>query len=388
MAKPEVLIDGTVFEGRGRIGVWRLFYEVMSRTAGEVDYTVLVDNAPQLDIPGGVALQRFSRGPELVSRRQVAWRLVRPVLHSRLRSKFPNHIWHPTFFSLDPRGKATGPDRAKRLATVYDMISEDFYWMGDFAVQREMKRRCVAQCDHVLTISHAAADRLVRYFPEMAGHVTVMHLAADHGGQLRSSPSDDRSSTDDLNPVRSSTGGRALPPRYCLFVGGRNLYKNFPMVVRALATPQWPDDLPLVVVGAPLDAEERAYIRSYGVDEKVVSLGPVDDDRLSECYRRAACFVFPSLDEGFGLPVLEAQAHGAIPVLCDTDVFHEVAGDAALFHRPNDPNAFVDAVRQAIAMSRKEQQFQARKNLQRFSWDRAAATLLGTYESLWRDGAR
>ncbi|MCS7470847.1 glycosyltransferase family 4 protein [Stieleria sp. ICT_E10.1] len=386
MAKPQVLIDGTVFEGRGRIGVWRLFYELLSRTANEVDYTLLVGASPQQDIPIGVSVARFIRGPELVSRRHVVWRMIRPALHGRLRSRFPNHIWHPTFFSLDPRGRAVGSDHPKRLATVYDMLSEDFYWMGDFALQREMKQRCVEQSDHVLTISHDAAERLTRYFPAMRGRVTVMHLAADHRGQLTSSPAGVPESPDDSDAARHSNGA-ALPPRYCLFVGGRNLYKNFPTVVRALATGEWPDDLPLVVVGASFDAAEQAFIRSHGVADRIVSLGAVDDNRLCECYRQSSCFVFPSLGEGFGLPVLEAQSHGTIPVLCDTEVFREVAGEAAIFHPPNDPTGLARAVRAAIERPEQVDPAAMQTNLQRFSWDRAAATLVETYESLWRDAA-
>ncbi|WP_372895609.1 glycosyltransferase family 4 protein [Stieleria sp.] len=386
MAKPQVLIDGTVFEGRGRIGVWRLFYELISRTTSEVDYTLLVGASPQQDIPAGVDVARFVRGPELVTRRHVVWRMLRPMLHGRLRSRFPDHIWHPTFFSLDPRGRAVGSDHPKRLATVYDMLSEDFYWMGDFALQREMKQRCVEQSDHVLTISHDAAEGLVRYFPAMRGRVTVMHLAADHRGQLTPSPSSVPESTGDFDAAPHS-GDDVLPPRYGLFVGGRNLYKNFSTVVRALATPQWPDDLPLVVVGAPFDAAEQAFIRSHGVADKIVSLGAVGDDRLGECYRKSACFVFPSLGEGFGLPVLEAQSHGTIPVLCDTGVFREVAGDAAIFHPANDPAGLARAVQAAVERPQQVGPAAMQANLQRFSWDRAAATLVDTYESLWRDGA-
>lgn len=380
MSKPQVLVDGTVFEGLGRIGIWRLFYETMSRTATEVDYTLLLSSDPAQPLPEGVDVVRFSRGPELVSRRHVLWNLSNPLRQSRLRARFPKHIWHPTFFSLDPRGIPTESSDAsvdqngfgKRLVTVYDMLSEDFYWMGDFALQREMKKRCLRQSDHAIAISSSTQERLLKYFPSLVGKTDVIHLAADHTGNFRPSP------------APASTETNSLADRYCLFVGGRDLYKHFEFVVRAMASDDWPDALKLYVIGRPLSDAETDFIRAHGVENKLRLLTSVTDSQLNDYYRNASCFVFPSIGEGFGLPVLESQQNRCVPVLSDMAVFREVGGDGAVYYSPHEIDSFVAAITSTLDEANRERLLAAgAANVRRFSWDECAKETLDCYRRLW-----
>lgn len=374
MSKPKVLIDGTVFEGRGRIGIWRLFYETISRTRREVDYTILLDSKAAQPVPDGVKVMPFSRGPELVSRRHVFRKLTEPFRQSRLRSRFASHLWHPTFYTLDPRGTASDPNGPKRVVTVYDMLSEDFHWMGDFSLQREIKRRCLAQSDHAICISQATEDRLLRYFPSLSGNTKVVHLAADYHGDFRmeSSPA---------KPTQQTGLGNADP--FCLFVGGRSLYKHFDFIVRSMSASNWPQDLSLTVIGRPLDEAEKQFIAAHGVEKRIRVLDAVSDSELFQLYRNAACFLFPSLGEGFGLPVLESQLNDCVPLLSDLPVFREIGGDGALYYSPHDANALIDAIVLARDPEKRTAIIAAgRKNGERFSWDKSAEKVLQCYEVL------
>ena len=139
-----------------------------------------------------------------------------------------------------------------------------------------------------------------------------------------------------------------LPPaaRFILHVGHNAAYKNRAGVVHVFARLRDVPDLHLVLVGPPPTSELRA--RAGGLPN-VHFADSVDDAALHDLYRRAAVFLFPSLYEGYGMPVLEAMAAGC-PVVCSTaPALVEVAGDAALCAPAADPAALAAHVRSLLA---------------------------------------
>ena len=373
VAKPSVLVDGTAFEGTGRIGIWRLFFETISRTSRDIDYTILLDGTAVLPLPQGIVVHQFQRAPELISRRHILWKSVRRFHQSSLRSLFPDHIWHPTFYSLDPRGVSFGKG-PMRVVTVYDMLAEEFYWMGDFTLQRQIKKNCLVETDHVVTISSETAQSLKRYFPELNDRTTVISLAADHTLQREDE-------AQQIQELETKINGRT----FCLFVGGRNLYKHFEFVVRAMSSTGWPEELNLLVVGTPFEDAERAFIQSYNVQHRILHVGAVKDQLLNWLYQQAVCFIFPSLGEGFGLPVLESQLNGTIPVLSDIAVFREVGGAGALYYSPHNIFDFIGAVRVTLnPLERAHLLMAGRTNAEKFSWDTTATQMVAFYEAIER----
>ncbi|MBL7064272.1 MAG: glycosyltransferase family 4 protein, partial [Anaerolineae bacterium] len=118
-------------------------------------------------------------------------------------------------------------------------------------------------------------------------------------------------------------------------------------------------------------------------DERVRLLGFVDDTDLPALYRGAALFAFPSLYEGFGLPVLEAMACG-VPVVCSkTSSLPEVAGDAPLLVDPLDADGLAEALARVLENADLRQRMITRGLAQaaRFTWDQAARRLLSTFRS-------
>ena len=165
-----------------------------------------------------------------------------------------------------------------------------------------------------------------------------------------------------------------------LSVLAKRRHKNGARLIEALA--QVPDAV-LLVPGYSTGYEDELgrLAEAQGVADRVRLLGWVDDATLDGLYRAADCFVFPSLAEGFGLPVLEAMLRGA-PVACsDTSSLPEVAGDAALLFDPLDVNAIAGAVRRLLtdpelAKSLREV---GRRQAARFTWDEAARRTLASY---------
>jgi glycosyltransferase involved in cell wall biosynthesis len=167
-------------------------------------------------------------------------------------------------------------------------------------------------------------------------------------------------------------------------------HKNLTRLIEALASLPAPRPL-LVLPGYPTPHEAQLAARAadLGVADDVRLLGWVSDEELEGLYAAAAAFVFPSLYEGFGLPVLEAMARG-LPVACsDRGALAEVSGDAALHFDPEATESIAGAIQallndQALAQRHRER---GRLRAARFSWRAAAEGTLASYERALRPDA-
>jgi glycosyltransferase involved in cell wall biosynthesis len=135
---------------------------------------------------------------------------------------------------------------------------------------------------------------------------------------------------------------------YVLWVGTLEPRKNLPVLVEAFRILAEQHDVPhrLVIVGPPgwLDTESDFRTPAEALGERIHFTGPVRADRLLALYRGADLFAFPSLHEGFGLPVLESMAQSTAVLCADIPVLREVGGDAARFVPANEPEAWADAM--------------------------------------------
>lgn len=157
-------------------------------------------------------------------------------------------------------------------------------------------------------------------------------------------------------------------------------HKNAARLIEALAGVP---DAVLIMPGYSTGyaSELRRLLARLGVAHRVRLPGWVDDATLDGLYRAADCFVFPSLAEGFGLPVLEAMLRGA-PVACsDATSLPEVAGGAALMFDPLDVDAIAESVRRILDDAELAERLRAAglKRARRFSWAEAASRTLASY---------
>lgn len=166
-------------------------------------------------------------------------------------------------------------------------------------------------------------------------------------------------------------------------MGAFTPYKNVELLIDAMAAlPECTLHLLSRIPGGRLHELERRA-REKGVRGHIVFHDGVSDDEYHELLAHARCLVTAAKTEGFGLPILEAQALG-VPVACsDTLIFHEVAGDAALYFNPTSPTACADAVR-ALADKKLSQEMAEKglKNTTRFRWLHSADAALRICSSL------
>ena len=202
-------------------------------------------------------------------------------------------------------------------------------------IERLTLGRAVRRSAALLTTTRTTAEALTRRFPASATRTVVAHLGVT------------QVSADDLDQVEAA----ALPaPGFVLAVGTLEPRKNLPRLVAAYSVldEQIQAKHPLVVVGALgwETGETLAALRSLG--ERGVMLGYVSDGVLTELYRRCALFCYPSLGEGFGLPVLEAMAAGAPVVTSNLSSLPEVGGSAAEYVDPRDVASIVAGLRRVL----------------------------------------
>lgn len=245
-----------------------------------------------------------------------------------------------SWLGLDPDVVARPARRIRAVATVYDIIpllhpDEYLPWSSLFGLPRLLHAawnpRRLRQADHLVAISHEVKRTLVERLRLSPERIAVIQPGADH---LALAPE----------------GPRQFPPSgrpFVLHVGAVDARKNLPRTLRALSLLPRSSDLVLAVAGRMTEAEEsglRAAAREAGVEHRLEPLGFVDDARLASLYRAATAFVFPSLAEGWGLPVLEAMAHGCPVVTSNRSSLPEAAGDAALLVDPTSPESIALAV--------------------------------------------
>ena len=183
--------------------------------------------------------------------------------------------------------------------------------------------------------------------------------------------------------IAAVRGHYGLPERYALYLGSNKPHKNLDRLVQVWQTLD-PTPFPLAIAGVVIPEHPLEGLASFSASGTIRQLGRVDDEALPALYSGAEAFVFPSLYEGFGLPVLEAMACGAAVLCSHASSLPEVAGDAAVYFDPTDTDSMRSALRSTLASPELLASLR-RKGLARarlFTWDVAAAQTLEVYREL------
>ena len=256
-----------------------------------------------------------------------------------------------------------------------------FFTAPEVEERRRLYGDSIRCADHVLAISEFTRESVLKYVPVDPAKVSVAHLAADDGF-LPGSPARARTAV-----VLESLGLANVP--YLLLPGHTWPHKNHKAAIRALRIMgerygfrPW-----LVCSGSPRGGHDGldSLAADLGVADRVRFLGYRPASEMPALYQGARALVFPSLFEGFGMPVLEAMWCGC-PVVCSrVTSLPEVAGDAALFVEPDDPEALAEAVFRLEATPSLRETF-VRRGLARaaqFSWSRFSGQVDGALRSAW-----
>jgi glycosyltransferase involved in cell wall biosynthesis len=242
------------------------------------------------------------------------------------------------------------------------------------AVPRFFSARSARRAERVITISNFSKKEITAGLGLDPGKVAVTYLGPRRLVAGRAEP-----------PWSSISESYGLPSRYIVAFGGGSRHKNIPRLLSAFRAVK--DSCPhaLVMLGhIPADVDIRRESACPGMSGRLLSLGYVPEQHVSSILAHADLFVLPSLYEGFGLPVLEAQ-QAEVAVACSTaGSLPEVAGLGAVYFDPLSTEALAAAIRQCLADPDLRERLRARgrENVSRFTWESTAAQTLEVYRQV------
>ena len=268
-------------------------------------------------------------------------------------------------------------NNVRKLITIHDLLvvlsDDENISSEDFRLKKRRQYKISVQAaDIVISVSYSTKKDIISLFgvPENKIHVVYP------GVEERFFYEDKKKLTHVLHKYK-------LCPDYLLFVGSISGRKNTERLVKAYAKSKLSKELPLVLVGSISYQGENTIkaIRDCGIEKNVKILGYVSDRDLPSIYAGAVGFLFPTIYEGFGIPILEAMAIGLPVLTSNTGAAPEISGDFAIKVDPHDINSISEGIDSILDISPKIIR-QARNHARSFKWKRSAQEILGIYKKL------
>jgi len=366
--KMNILYDHQIFTSQKYGGISRYFYELLKEfdSMQEVQTTLslVASNNHYISDKKFVNYINFLPNHRLRGKQLLFAFLNKKYSISKLKQQNFD-LFHPTYY--DPYFL---PYLQKKpfVLTVHDMIYEKYnktLQLNDS--MSEHKRLLVDKATKIIAISENTKKDLIELFGTDDSKIKVIY----HGSSMY--------------PTEQATINVKIPNKYLLFVGVRGGYKNFDNFIRAIAPLLNQDkELSIVCAGGGMFAKEEKELFNQLKISKQIFQKDLDDDSLAFLYQNALFFVFPSLYEGFGIPMLEAFA-SKCPIACsNTSSFPEIAADAAIYFNPNDK----DSIQQTVALLLHDTTLRANlitkgiERLKYFSWEKTISETKKFYESV------
>ena len=277
-----------------------------------------------------------------------------------LRANNPDIIHH-TYFNE----KIFYNSKAKKVITEYDLIKEKFY-KNKYKDQIEYKKKLFETIDQVICISENTKKDLLKEYSMDASKISVINLAVNKDKSFRT---------------------RLLNVRpFILYVGNRERYKNFINAIKAYSiSNKLKKDFDFVCFGGgKFTKSEENLFKELKVDRSRFHFFDGDEEDLNFFYHKARLFIFPSLYEGFGLPLLEAM-NMECPVICsNTSCFPEIVNNAAILFDP----ANIDSIKfqientiydEGLLINLKDK---GNENLSKYSWEKCSLETEQLYKKI------
>ena len=268
--------------------------------------------------------------------------------------------------------------RCPVVLTIHDIsfaVRPEYFTLKDRAILKSLVPHALRRAHTVITDTEYTRRDLMRVYDVNPAQIAVIPLAADPRYRVL-----DRPACQAWVAKRHDTAAG-----FILYVGTLQPRKNVATLVQAYARFRRQTGLPhkLLIVGKlkyKFDAVFAA-IRASGYEQDILFAGFVPDEELAQYYNAAEVFVFPSLYEGFGLPVLEAMACGTAVVSSSASCLPEVVGNGGLLADPHRPEEFAAALEKLLGNPVVAEEYRARGRCQaaQFSWERTARATLEVY---------
>jgi len=272
------------------------------------------------------------------------------------------------------------PTKGKKVITVHDLFFMDFPYSVDRETRKSFNRlieSSLHRADGVVAVSRHTRHRLLERFSLDKKKVKVIYHGIDPDFW-------ENVSSFELKKIKTNYH---LPSYFLLFVGAMEERKNLINLLQALKIIHGSyKKVPLVIAGPKGHGYKKMLekIDELGIESWVFFTGYLEKQQLRGLYRLASLFVFPSLCEGFGLPLLEAMASGLPIVSSERPALPEVAAEGALYFKPEEPKDIAEKIILALKDENLRRKLIARgkKRACDFSWEKTALETLRFYRAI------
>lgn len=272
--------------------------------------------------------------------------------------------------------------KTTKLITIIHDISFNFYpkfikW-SDLFFLKILIPMSLNRADKIIGVSKFTHDEIIKYYKINPDKIAWIHNAVSEDFRQLS---DETASISDekIKIVKEKYG---LPEKYILYLGTLQPRKNVPVLIKAYALAKNKmDSAKLVIAGGKghnFDKNIEKSIRKYALDKDVLMPGFIEEEDKAVVMKSAEIFVFPSLYEGFGIPILEAMSVGTPVIASKISPHKEIAGNAALFFDPHSPEELAEKILR-LSENRETRQDLIQKGFDqagRFSWRETAKKML------------
>ncbi|MDR3217902.1 MAG: glycosyltransferase family 4 protein [Dysgonamonadaceae bacterium] len=358
----KILFDNQIFSIQNFGGISRYFYELIRNLAENIDY----------DLPIAFSNNYYLRDKDISFYKTFSPHLkftgrttIIKFLNYRLQKKYfysDYDIFHPTYY--DPYF-LNFIEKKPFVFTIHDLTHEIFSLQtkkDDWAVRG--KRILSEKADQIIAVSENTKKDIVNRLHIHPDRIKVIY----HGCSLK--------------PVQEKK--MTLPDRYILFVGERGGYKNFQNLANAFSLLLQSDkELKLIVTGKPFFRDEHYLLRSLKINKNTIHY-TAGNEELAELYSSALAFVYPSIYEGFGIPILEAFTCGCPVILSNSSCFPEIAENAGEYFDSLNIDSMVDSIKKVIYNHTRQEELirQGKERSAFFSWEKTANQTLQLYKSI------
>lgn len=277
------------------------------------------------------------------------------------------------------------PKNVKLVLTIHDISFNyfpEYIKKSDFFFLKTLIPRSLKMAAKIIAVSDFTKKEIEKYY-----HIPTQKVSAIHNGV------DFELFNKNITQEKLGEVGKKynLPEKFLLYIGTLQPRKNIPVLIEALNILREKynlRDIKLVITGNRkahnFDPKIDEVIKKYSLQKSVIFTGWIDEEDKPALYKLARCFVFPSLYEGFGIPIIEAMAAGTPVVSSNKSCLPEVGRNGAVYADPKNPEEFAQKIHEILSDENLRNNFieKGTKIAKSYTWQKNAEKTLEIYENL------